>query len=252
MTTNTPVLQARHVTRTYGDGHARIVALSEVSLDLFPGEIALLMGPSGSGKSTLLAVLSGLVRPTSGRVLVRGRDLWAMSERERKRFRLDCCGFIFQGYNLFPALTAQQQLGIVLRWGRGASAREAGHRADALLAQLGLEERASERPAHLSGGEKQRVAVARALIKEPAFCFADEPTSALDWDHGRQVVELLRQAAHARKASVLVVSHDARIIPYVDRVYYLEDGRRRDAAEQVPPAHAGAFLPAEQVPQSAP
>jgi putative ABC transport system ATP-binding protein len=252
MTTNKPVLQARHVTRTYGDGHARMVALSEVSLDLFPGEIALLMGPSGSGKSTLLAVLSGLVRPTSGQVLVRGRDLWAMSERERERFHLDCCGFIFQGYNLFPALTARQQLKIVLRWGRGVSVREAGRRADALLAQLGLRERASERPAHLSGGEKQRVAVARALIKEPAFCFADEPTSALDWDHGRQVVELLRQAAHARKVSVLVVAHDARIIPYVDRVYYLEDGRLRDTPEQVPPAHGSAALPVEQVLQSAP
>ena len=107
MTTTQPVLQAHHVTRTYGDGLARIVALSEVSLDLFAGEIALLMGPSGSGKSTLLAVLSGLVRPTSGQVLVRGRDLWAMSEREQERFRLDCCGFIFQGYNLFSALTAR-------------------------------------------------------------------------------------------------------------------------------------------------
>ena len=235
MTTNQPILQARQVTRTYGDGHARIVALSEVSLDLFPGEIALLMGPSGSGKSTLLALLSGLVRPTSGQVLVQGRDLWAMSERERRRFHLDCCGFIFQGYNLFPALSARQQLEIVLRWGRGVSAREAGRRADALLAQFGLGERTSELPAHLSGGEKQRVAVARALIKEPAFCFADEPTSALDWDHGRQVVELLRQAAHGRQASVLVVAHDVRIIPYVDRAYYLEDGRLRDAAEQVPP-----------------
>ena len=249
MTTNQPVLQARHVTRTYGDGLARIVALSEVSLDLFAGEIALLMGPSGSGKSTLLAVLSGLLQPTSGQVLVRGRDLWTISERERERFRLDCCGFIFQGFNLFPALTARQQLEIVLRWGRGVPVREACCRADALLAQLGLRERACERPAQLSGGEKQRVAVARALIKEPALCFADEPTSALDWDHGRRVVGLLRQAAYERRASVLVVAHDERIIPCVDRVYYLEDGRLRSAAERVSPTHASAIVPAELVSQ---
>jgi putative ABC transport system ATP-binding protein len=252
MTTNRPVLQARHVSHTYGDGPSRVVALSEVSLDLFAGEIALLMGASGSGKSTLLAALSGLLRPTGGQVLVGGRDLWAMSERERERFRLDHCGFTFQGYNLFAALTARQQLEIVLRWGPGLPAREARRRADALLAHLGLGRRASARPVELSGGEKQRVAVARALIKEPAFLFADEPTSALDWDNGRQIVGLLRQAAHARGASVLVVSHDSRITSYVDRVYHLEDGRLRDAAVQVPPGHAGAALPVEQVPQGAP
>jgi putative ABC transport system ATP-binding protein len=143
----------------------------------------------------------------------------------RKRFRQRHFGFIFQGYNLFPALTARQQLEIVLRWGEGVAAGEARHRADALLDLLGLGEKKQLRPAQLSGGEKQRVAIGRALIKNPGFCFADEPTSALDWAHGRQVVGLLRDAASAQGATVFVVAHDTRIATYADRVFRLEDGR---------------------------
>jgi putative ABC transport system ATP-binding protein len=187
------------------------------------------MGPSGSGKSTLLAVLSGLLRPDSGQVLSLGIDLWNLPAREQEAFRLRHCGFIFQGYNLFPALTARQQLEMVLRWGQGASGREARARADEMLTLLGLARKAHLRPAEMSGGEKQRVAIGRALMKNPDFCFADEPTSALDWAHGEQVVELLRVAAHERGATILVVAHDARIIPFVDRVFHLEDGRLKEA-----------------------
>jgi putative ABC transport system ATP-binding protein len=196
-----------------------------VSIELFSGQITLLMGPSGSGKSTLLAILSGLLHPHGGRVMALGHDLWAMSELERERFRLRHCGFIFQGYNLFNALTARQQLEMVVRWGEGASARDARRRADEMLALLGLAKKAHLRPTELSGGEKQRVAIGRALIKEPNFCFADEPTSALDWHVGQHVIELLRSAAHDRGATVLVVAHDARIIEHVDRVIHMEDGR---------------------------
>jgi putative ABC transport system ATP-binding protein len=187
-------------------------------------------------------VLSGLLRPTRGQVLILGEDLWRMSDRQRERFRLQHCGFIFQGYNLFPALTARQQLEMVLRWGEGASAREARLRADEMLSLLGLAKKAKLRPAELSGGEKQRVAIGRALIKNPTFCFADEPTSALDWAHGEQVIELLRNAAHERGATILVVAHDARIVPYVDRVFYLEDGtlREPDAIPEVAARHADA------------
>src|SRR5207253_2194256 len=195
------------------------------------GQISLLMGPSGSGKSTLLAVLSGLLRPDSGKVIALGTDLWAQPEREQEAFRLRHCGFIFQGYNLFPALTARQQLEMVLRWGQGASAREARRRTDEMLTLLGLANKKHLRPAEMSGGEKQRVAIGRALMKNPDFCFADEPTSALDWAHGEQVVELLRTAAHERGATVLVVSHDSRIVPYADRVFHLEDGRMTDQEE---------------------
>jgi putative ABC transport system ATP-binding protein len=219
-----PTLRGLSLTRSFGKGEVMTTALREVSLDLYPGQIALLMGPSGSGKSTLLAVLSGLLRPDSGLVMAKGQDLWQLDEREREAFRLRYCGFIFQGYNLFPALTAQQQLEMVLRWGNGQSRRDARHKSEDMLNLLGLRKKAKLRPAQLSGGEKQRVAIGRALIKDPLFCFADEPTSALDWKHGEQVIELLRVAAHDGGATIFVVSHDARIIPHADRVFHLEDG----------------------------
>jgi putative ABC transport system ATP-binding protein len=217
-------LYARHLSRSFGSGETMSQALRDVSLDLHGGEIALLMGPSGSGKSTLLAVLSGLVRPDFGQITALGRNLWEMSDREREQFRLRHCGFIFQGYNLFPALTASQQLEIVLRWGEGMTGRDARRRAGAMLSVLGLSKKANLRPLQLSGGEKQRVAIGRALIKQPVFCFADEPTSALDWAHGEQVIELLRAAAREQGTTVLVVAHDSRIVPLSDRVLSLEDG----------------------------
>jgi putative ABC transport system ATP-binding protein len=219
-----PTLQARGLSRSFGAGEVRTTALQDVSLDLYRGEFALLMGPSGSGKSTLLAALSGLLRPDEGEVVALSKDLWGMSDRDREAFRLEHCGFIFQGYNLFPALTARQQLEMVLRWGERASAREARQRTNDMLALLGLSKKATLRPAQLSGGEKQRVAIGRALIKEPTFCFADEPTSALDWAHGEQVIELLRTAARERGTTVLVVAHDHRITAHVDRVFHIEDG----------------------------
>ncbi len=219
-----PSLKGRHLTRTFGSGETGTVALHDVSLDLFRGEFALLMGPSGSGKSTLLAVLSGLLHPDSGQVSSLGQDLWKMTDQDRERFRLKHCGFIFQGYNLFPALTAREQLEIVLRWGHSVPRREARRRSSEMLSLLGLAKKARLLPGQLSGGEKQRVAIGRALIKEPDFCFADEPTSALDWAHGEQIIELLRSATCERGTTVLVVGHDSRITPYVDRVLHLEDG----------------------------
>jgi putative ABC transport system ATP-binding protein len=219
-----PSLRARHLTRTFGSGETRTIAVQDVSLDLQSGEFVMLMGPSGSGKSTLLAILSGLLHPDSGHVCALGQDLWRQTEPAREMFRLRYCGFIFQGYNLFPALSAQQQLEIVLRWGEGVPGRQARRRAAEMLALLGLAKKSRLRPGQLSGGEKQRVAIGRALIKEPVFCFADEPTSALDWAHGEQVIELLRAAARERGTTVLVVAHDARIVPYADRVLQLEDG----------------------------
>jgi putative ABC transport system ATP-binding protein len=219
-----PVLSGRRLVRSFGKGEEKTVALREVSLDLYQGQVALLMGPSGSGKSTLLSVLSGLLRPDAGKVFALGKDLWNQSDRERERFRLQHFGFIFQGYNLFPALTAQQQLEMVLRWGQNVPRKEARWRALELLDRLGLAKKARLRPAQLSGGEKQRVAIGRALIKKPALCFADEPTSALDWAHGEQVMELLSTAAHDQDATILVVAHDPRLVPYADEVFHLEDG----------------------------
>jgi putative ABC transport system ATP-binding protein len=226
-----PTLVGRHLRRSFGTGEAEAIALNDVSLALQAGHINLLMGPSGSGKSTLLATLSGLLHPDSGKVTALGQDVWAMSETARERFRLRHCGFIFQGYNLFAALNARQQLEMVVQWGEGASARDARRRAEQMLSLLGLGNKMHLRPSEMSGGEKQRVAIGRALIKEPTFCFADEPTSALDWAHGEQVVELLRNAAHDRGSTILIVAHDARIIPYADRVFHIEDGVLRESED---------------------
>jgi len=220
----TPILSARCLTRVFGNGKTQTRALRDVGLDLAPGEVGLIMGPSGSGKSTLLAALGGLMRPDSGRVRVLGQDLWGLDDAARKQFRLRHFGFIFQGHNLFPALTARQQLEMVLRWGEGVSRHEARARAEEMLELLGLGSRLSLRPGQLSGGEQQRVAIGRALVKNPALCFADEPTAALDWGHGQQVIELLRTAAHDREATVLIVAHDPRLVPYADRVFHMEDG----------------------------
>ena len=239
-----PVLQGLRVTRSFGDGDTRTYALRDVTLDLNRGQLALLMGPSGSGKSTLLAVLSGLLQPDSGQVLAfDGRqmvDVWKLKGKQREDFRLKHCGFIFQGYNLFPALNARQQLEIVLRWGEGVSAADARKQADEMLSLLGLAKKSHLLPSSLSGGEKQRVAIGRALIKSPQFCFADEPTSALDWAHGEQVIELLRAAAHERGATIFIVSHDHRIVPFVDAVYNLEDGRLADPESAPDPRDTAA------------
>jgi putative ABC transport system ATP-binding protein len=218
-------LRGEHLTRVYGQGETATTAVRDVSLQLGRGEFVLLMGPSGSGKSTLLAVLSGLLRPSSGQVLALEKDLWQLDERAQEHFRLLHFGFIFQGYNLFPMLTARQQVELVLSWGQGLPRRQARRQAAEMLDLLGLGRRQHLYPDQLSGGEKQRVVIARALVKEPTFCFADEPTSALDWGQGEQVVQLLLAAAHERGTTVLVVTHDGRMLPFADRVLRLEDGR---------------------------
>lgn len=231
MTDDLPSLSAIDLSRSFDDGQERNVVLDNVSMNLNRGELAVLMGPSGSGKSTLLAILSGLLEPDadSGEVIARDdlgeHSIWRMDTKKREQFRLRNVGFIFQGYNLFPALNARQQLEIVLEWGYGTSPSDARKRSDEMLTKLGLAKKMRHMPSQLSGGEKQRVAIGRALIKKPRFCFADEPTSALDWKHGEQVIELLRSAAREEGATILVVSHDHRILPYVDTSFNLLDGR---------------------------
>jgi putative ABC transport system ATP-binding protein len=221
----TAALSGYELSRSFGSGETKSYALKGVSVEFRQGDLNLLMGPSGSGKSTLLAVLSGLLRPDCGAVGALGRDVWRMSDDEMERFRLQHCSYIFQGYNLFPALTAREQLEIVLKWGEGCSSREARKRADNVLEQLGLANKAHLRPAQLSGGEKQRVAIGRALVKNPTFVFADEPTAALDWENGQQVIRMLTENARERGAMVLVVTHDPRLVPFADKVFELADGQ---------------------------
>jgi len=219
------MLKARRLRHTFGAGDSKTEALRGVSLELHRRELTLFMGPSGSGKSTLLSVISGLMRPAHGKVVALGREYWVLSRKEQDLFRLRHFGHVPQKFDLISALTARQQIEMMLLWGEGLRAREARRRADAMLDRLGLLGKASLRPDQLSGGEKQRVAIARAIIKEPAFVFADEPTSALDKRTGLHVIELLRRHAHERHASVVVVSHDPDLLPFADRVFTMEDGR---------------------------
>ena len=241
-----PSLSGRRLVQVFGSGETETHALRDVSLDLMPGELTLVIGPSGCGKTTLLAVLSGLLPPTAGQVLAAGRDLYALSAAERRAFRRRHVGFIFQGFHLFPTLTVSEQVQMVLSWGDGFSASEAAEHTRDLLGVLNLDRKANLLPPQLSGGEQQRVAIARALIKQPDLVFADEPTSALDWDHGKQVMEILSQAAHERSCTVLAVAHDPRVMPFADRTLHMEDGALKDGEAsasspttipQSPPVH---------------
>lgn len=217
-------LSARALTKSYTVQNIRTDALRDVSLDLWSGELSLIIGPSGCGKSTLLSLMSGLTRPDSGSVHAFGVELSALSDAERDAFRLAHCGFVFQGFNLFPALTALEQVQIPLDYLKVPQAT-AVQQAGEALDMVGLWHRRHLRPAELSGGEKQRVAIARAVVKRPALLFADEPTSALDSTNGGTVTALLRQIAQATGAVVACVSHDPRLIARADRVLEMEDGR---------------------------
>jgi putative ABC transport system ATP-binding protein len=217
-------LQARGLAKAYRIGKLRQQVLKDVAFEARAGEVTMVMGPSGSGKSTLIAALSGLMRPDEGEVMALGESLWTKKPRLVDRFRLDHCGFIFQGFNLFAALDATQQVVQVLRY-CGLGRREANARALEALESVGLGQRLRQKPAELSGGEKQRVAIARALAKKPALIFADEPTSALDSTNGQIVIRLLHEAARTRGAAVVVVTHDARLEAHADRIIHMEDGR---------------------------
>jgi putative ABC transport system ATP-binding protein len=219
-----PTLIGRHLGKSYGTGANRIEVLRDLSVEIFPGELTLCTGPSGSGKSTLLAALSGLLTPDAGHASLLGHNPGDLDERSRDAFRLDHCGFIFQGFNLFPALTAFEQVLLPLTFMR-VRAAEARTRALAALAAVGLAERSHLRPTALSGGEQQRTAIARALVKNPQLLFADEPTSALDGTNGRIVIDLLHHIARERGATVLCVTHDPRLHDHADRIIHLEDGR---------------------------
>jgi putative ABC transport system ATP-binding protein len=225
---NAMALEARGLAKSYKVGQVRQQVLKDVAFSAERGKVTMIMGPSGSGKSTLIATLSGLLRPDEGTVTALGESLWSRNARQVDRFRLDHCGFIFQGFNLFPALDATQQVVQVLRY-CGVGKREARSRAIDALESVGLGQRLAQKPAELSGGEKQRVAIARALAKRPELIFADEPTSALDSTNGQVVIRLLHEAARGRGATVVVVTHDSRLEAHADRIVHMEDGRMIDS-----------------------
>jgi len=210
--------------------------LKGIDLTIHRGELTLLMGPSGSGKSTLMAVLAGLARPDQGTVSIMGTAIEDLSEAQVNDIRLRHCGFVFQGFNLFAALSAFDQVRLVLEL-TGAPAHDVEPRTRQALDDVGLGNKIHLRPGALSGGEKQRVAIARALVKRPALLFADEPTSALDRENGELVTRLLHRIAHDHDAAVLCVTHDSRLLPFADRVLKIDDGRlvADDRPRDLPP-----------------
>ena len=217
-------LEARGLRKVYAQGEAAMVALEHVDLDIHRGELTLLMGPSGSGKTTLLSILGGILRPTSGTVAIDGQAIGGLGDRELSQFRLRNIGFVFQGFNLFPSLSAVQnvELALDLRGIRGKTARG---QATELLEQVGLGAKLHTHPAELSGGQKQRVAIARALAGHPAMLLADEPTAALDSHSGHSVMQLMQGLAHDRGRAVVIVTHDSRMQSYANRIVRMADGR---------------------------
>ena len=220
-------LRAERVVKTYGSGRTAVHAVRGIDLQIERGERLLIMGPSGSGKTTLLSILGGLLTPSEGRVALAGEGLYERGDSARASLRLRRIGFVFQSFNLLSALTASENIQVPARL-VGASASDARHRADDLLARLGLAERGGHRPRDLSGGEKQRVAIARALVNRPDVVLADEPTANLDATTGHEVAQILCRLASEEDKAVLIVSHDERLRDIASRVVRVEDGELLD------------------------
>jgi putative ABC transport system ATP-binding protein len=231
-----PALRATGVSKAFDSGKLHTQVLDNLTLDIQAGELTLISGPSGCGKSTLLAILSGLQKVDSGSVQALGSELGQLDLRALERFRLQHTGFVFQGFNLFPALSAFEQVELPLNH-MGLSRTEARARARRSLEEVGMAPRMKLRPSELSGGEKQRVAIARALAKEPELLFADEPTSALDAANGQMIIDILHRIARTHGTTVLCVSHDPRLVVHADRVLAMEDGRILSDRRTQPPAN---------------
>lgn len=224
---NTPAITVSGLTKVYGDGDLAVSAVSNVDLQVGAGEVVLIMGPSGSGKTTLLLMLGAMLRPTSGSIVIGGTDVAAASERHLPRLRASHLGFIFQDFNLLAALNAQENVELASNLA-GVTGGRASDRARELLGRVGLADRLTFRPDQLSGGEKQRVSIARALANDPTVVLADEPTANLDSGHGHEIGRLLRRLATEDGRSVVIVSHDERLRQIADRVLWLEDGTFRE------------------------
>jgi putative ABC transport system ATP-binding protein len=217
-------VRVRGVTKSFGAGGSLTQALRGVDLDVPYGELLMLVGPSGCGKTTLISIVAGTLEPTGGEVIVLGEDLVAMRPGRKVRFRREHVGFVFQSYNLLPALTAVENAAVPLLiagWRR----RRAVEAAADVLERLGLGDRLTRLPGELSGGQQQRVAIARALVHDPRLLICDEPTSALDAENGRITMELISRIAVQPDRVVIVVTHDSRVYSFADRIAAMEDGR---------------------------
>jgi putative ABC transport system ATP-binding protein len=223
-------IEVRNLVKTYGDGETAVHALKSIDMDVSEGELLLLLGASGSGKTTLVSIVGCILSATSGSCKVRGIETVGLAQSKLPRVRLENIGFIFQGFNLFPALNAAENVEITLNL-KGVRGGAAKRKAAQLLERVGLGDKLKSYPADLSGGQKQRVAIARALAGDPRIILADEPTAALDSTSGQIVMDLLQELAHEQNSAVVVVTHDNRIFDYADRIVKIEDGRITASAE---------------------
>jgi putative ABC transport system ATP-binding protein len=225
-------VRVRGVSKHFGKGEQRVTALDHVDWDVYRGQFSLIIGPSGCGKTTLLSVIAGILDADEGSVDVFGGDITAMSDRRLTKFRAQRIGFVFQQYNLLPALTAAENASIPLviaGWSKHRAVEKASH----VLNQLGMGKKVRSLPSQLSGGQQQRVAIARALVHEPSLLVCDEPTAALDQESGRTVMMLLREAALRPDRAVVVVTHDNRVFDFGDRITRMDDGHVAEVRNSV-------------------
>jgi putative ABC transport system ATP-binding protein len=224
MSTEGVAVRCQGLTKTYDLGEQKVSALSGIDLEIRMGELMMLVGPSGCGKTTLISVMAGILDQDEGLCEVFGKDLRHMRDRDKLSFRARNIGFVFQSYNLLPALTAAENVAIPLII-NGEKRKEALSKAEAVLDHVGLGERVTSLPTQLSGGQQQRVAIARALVHNPRLIVCDEPTSALDHETGHQVMEILKTVAQHKDRTLVIVTHDARIFGFADRIAKMDDGR---------------------------
>ena len=233
-------VKCEDVVKTYGDGSSKVMALRGVDLEVRRGELMMLVGPSGCGKTTLISVIAGILDQTSGSCHVFGQNINAMPQKQRTRFRGENIGFVFQAFNLLPTLTAAENVSIPLLI-NGVPRSRAIVQAKEQLDRVGLSEKFNAVPAQLSGGQQQRVAIARALVHGPRLIVCDEPTSALDHETGHRVMELLREVGLSDGRALIIVTHDARIFGFADRIARMDDGHIESVASpDREPALAGA------------
>lgn len=214
----------KNIRKTYGHGDAKVEALRGIDLTINKGQLTLLMGPSGSGKTTLISIITGILSQDSGECLLNGVNLSSLSDVERTHFRGNNIGFVFQAFNLIPMITIEENVAIPLLLA-GKSGPEALERAKEVIGEVGMTDKIGTFPTELSGGQQQRIAIARALVHSPQFIVCDEPTSFLDHLNGAKIMELLQHLVQKNKVTVIVVTHDPRIVPFADVINYLDDGR---------------------------
>ena len=221
------IIDVRNIRKEFGKKHTKVIAVRDVSMKVEKGEIVLILGPSGSGKTTLLSMIGCIMTPTSGEIYINGEKISDMSEEYLPKIRKKRIGFVFQSFNLLRSLTVRENVEVALNL-NGIKGRDAKEKSREILTELGLSKRLNFFPVDLSGGEKQRVSIARALVNSPKIILADEPTGNLDSKTGQRIGKILRNLAKKRETTAIVVTHDNRMENIADRILYLEDGMIRD------------------------